>query len=171
MARSNMRSDEPQDVINLPRLAFERRGTEEGAEQDALHVHVYLPSKGARAGRSLLTIAGGGVALVAAFLAGAIIGGGPGSSPSPAELASLQGLAGLPPLPASPEGTAAGGLPMLPPSGGAPSMPSSLQQMLAQQPRVQPPPGAAPTAQAAPTAAGAPVVQGAPTRNAFGLEN
>ena len=158
MARTNVRSDEPQHVINLPRLAFERRDGKDGEVQGSLHLHVYLPSKGARAGRSALTIAAGGVALVAAFLAGAVIGGGPGPSPSPAELAALQGLAGLPPLPARPVGTPAGALPMLPPSGGAPAMPSSLQQILAQPPRVQPPPGA-------------PVVQGTPTRNAFGLEN
>ncbi len=174
MAQSEPRSD-AQDVVNLPRLMWEPRGGGEGEGAGSLHVHVYLPGKATKSGRSLLTLTGGGAALVVAFLAGAITAGGPARSPSQAEFAALQTLAGIPALPASPQG-AQGSMPLLPPSGGAQGLPPHLQQMLAQPPRVQPPPGATVAAQpggsAGPgTPASTPAVQGTPTRNAFGLEN
>ncbi|MBR0664659.1 hypothetical protein GXW71_09875 [Roseomonas hellenica] len=185
MAPSEPVTEAPQEVIRVPRVLFERRPGDGDPGQDALHVHVHLPGKAARSGRAFLGIAGGGVALVAAFLAGVISAGSPNSVPSAAELAALQRLAGLPALAPPPEGAPASGMPLLPPgggasllppTGGAPSMPAGLQQMLSQPPRVQLPPGAAsvsptrtPAVQGAP--ATAPVVEGARTRNAFGLEN
>lgn len=187
MARSESATEAPLEAIRVPRVLFERRPGDGEPGQDSLHVHVHLPGKTARSGRAFLGlgIAGGGVALVAAFVAGVISAGSHGSAPSAAELAALQRLAGLPALPPPPEGAPASGMPLLPPgggasllppTGGAPSMPAGLQQMLSQPPRVQPSPGAAsasqartPAAQGAP--AGAPVVEGTRTRNAFGLEN
>lgn len=193
MARSEPPSAASPQVIRIPRVIFERRSAEGESGQDDLHVHVHLPGKAPRSGHAVLGIAGGGVALVAAFLAGVISAGSPGSAPSPAELATLQRLAGLPALPPLPEGTAGAGAPLLPPggaaallppTGGAPGMPAGLQQMLAQPPRVQPPPGASqggPPAAAPPpqpraaaprvAPASAPVVEGSRPRNAFGLEN
>lgn len=185
MAPSEPVTEAPQEVIRVPRVLFERRSGDGEPGQDTLHVHVHLPGKAARSGRAFLGIAGGGVALVAAFLAGVISAGSPSSAPSAAELAALQRLAGLPALPPVPEGAPASGMPLLPPGGGAsllpptggpPSMPAGLQQMLSQPPRVQPPPRTAPASQArAPATQGAPasapVVEGTRTRNAFGLEN
>lgn len=185
MAQSEPASEAPREVIRVPRVLFERRSGDGEPGQESLHVHVHLPGKTARSGRAFLGIAGGGVALVVAFLAGVISAGSPSSAPSAAELAALQRLAGLPAPPPATEGTPATGMPLLPlggmasplpPSGGTPSMPAGLQQLLSQPPRVQPPPSAAPAprtrAPAAPGAAASPpIVEGTPTRNAFGLEN
>ena len=175
MARSEARDEPSEQAIKLPRLSWEGRSEGDGSE--GLHVHLHLPGKAARSGRPVMALVGGTVALGVAFLAGALMGGSPARSPSQAELAALQSLTGLPPMPALPQ-TAPGATPMLPPGGGAQGLPPHLQQQLAQPPRVQPPPGAAPAATpqprglAAPGApATAPVVQGTPARNAFGLEN
>jgi hypothetical protein len=166
MARDAARSASSEAVVRIPRLTFEKGPGDAGHGEEALHVHVHFPGRERRAGRLLLGVAGGGIALVAAFLAGVISAAPSGSAQSSAELAALQRLAALPPLPAIPESGQPAPAPLLPPSGaGVATLPTGLQQMLAQPPRVQLPPGA-PSG----SAAAAPVVQGTAPRNAFGLE-
>jgi len=168
MARDEARSANSEAVVSIPHLTLERRHADDERGEEALHIHVHFPVRERRSGRPLLAVAGGSIALVSAFLAGVISAAPSGSAQSSAELAALQRLAALPPLPAMPESGQPAPAPLLPPSGsGAAALPAGLQQMLAQPPRVQPPPGAtAPSGGAAPS----PVVQGAPPRNAFGLE-